>query len=174
MTAPPSERHDAPAKKSSPLLGILPFIGVILFVIHAITILAGGKTGDWEKDLFDSAVFNMVGVAGIGAGISHLFFSKPIAASIGWQSNQFQKEIGFTNLALGITGVLAPSYDVDFALAAIIASSIFRAGAGLVHIRDIVEKRNFAINNTGILFLNFVVPAFLFWAYGAWAGSGSV
>jgi hypothetical protein len=29
--------------------------------------------------------------------------------------------------------------------------------------------RNFAINNTAILFLNFVVPAFLVFTYLAWA-----
>jgi hypothetical protein len=49
-----------------------------------------------------------------------------------------------------------------------LASAIYRFGCGFGHIRQIVQARNFAINNTAILFLNFVVPAALLAMYYAW------
>jgi hypothetical protein len=64
---------------------------------------------------------------------------------------------------------MASSYDSDFWLAVIVANGVFRAGAGIGHVREIVQKGNYAINNTAILFLNFVVPAFLLLAWLAWA-----
>lgn len=157
------------ARKSNPLLGVLPFIGVILFVIYAITTVTGDRSGDWERGLAENAVFYMIGIAGVGAGISHLLFGPTIARSIGWESSPFQLEVGFANLGFGIAGLVATSHSTEFWLAVIVANSVFRVGCGFGHIRQIVQERNYAINNTAILFLNFVVPAFLFFAYYAWA-----
>lgn len=39
---------------------------------------------------------------------------------------------------------------------------------GIGHIREIMVKKNYAINNTAILFINFAVPAFLLLAWYAW------
>ncbi len=68
-----------------------------------------------------------------------------------------------------MAAVLAGSFTPEYSLALIIANSIFRVGAGLGHVRSMITDRNFAINNTAILFIDFLVPAFLFWAYFAWS-----
>jgi hypothetical protein len=154
--------------RSNPLFGVLPFIGVILFVISAISVLGSGSS-TWERDLLTNAVVYLIGWAGIGGGISHIFFGPKIARSIGWQWSPFELEIGLSNLGFGVAAVLAASFSPEYSLALIIANSIFRVGAGIGHIRSMVTDRNFAINNTAILFVDFVVPAFLFWAYFAWA-----
>jgi len=105
----------------------------------------------------------------LGAGISHLFFGKTISASIGFEKSPFEFEVGFADLAMGITGLMAQGQNKEFWLAIIVTSSIFRVGCGIGHIRQIVREQNYAPNNTVVLFTNFVVPAFLVLAYLAGA-----
>jgi hypothetical protein len=158
----------AATKRSNPLFGVLPFIGVILFLISAISVLGSGSD-TWQRDLLTNAVVYLIGWACIGGGISHIFFGPKISASIGWQWSPFELEVGLANLGFGIAAVLAASFSPEYALALIIANSVFRVGSGVGHIRNMITDRNFAINNTAILFIDFVVPAFLFWAYFAWS-----
>lgn len=157
-------------KHSSPLLGILPYIGVILFIISILPILFGNHTGDWQRQVVLNGVIYMVGWAGIGSGISHLFFGKQISKSIGFEKSPYELEVGFCGLSFGIVGVIAASYQPDFWLAVILMSSLYRIGCGYGHVRQILQKRNFAINNTAILVLDFGVPAFLLWSYCSWIG----
>lgn len=165
-SGPPTPQ--AATKRSNPLFGVLPFIGVVLFVISAISVVGSGSS-TWERDLLTNAVVYLIGWAGIGGGISHIFFGPKIAASIGWKWSPFELEIGLANLGFGVAAVLAGSFTPEYSLALIIANSIFRVGAGLGHVRSMITDRNFAINNTAILFIDFLVPAFLFWAYFAWS-----
>ena len=154
---------------SHPLLGVLPFIGVILFAIDVGQVLFFDHGGDWRHSLFQSAVVNMIGWAGIGAAVSHIVFGRQTAKSIGWETSPFQFEVGLVGLATGIAALMTTGQPVAFALAVIVISGIFRAGCGLGHIREMVRNHNFAVNNTRILLIDFVVPAFLLWTYFAWA-----
>jgi hypothetical protein len=160
----PARQH-----KRSLLLGLLPFIGVILFAVSAVQTVTGGRPADWQHQLALAAVVYLIGWAAVGAGISHIFFGKAISRSIGFVQSPFELEVGFANLGFGVAALMAGSYQKEYWLAIIVANSIFRVGCGAGHIKQIVADRNFAINNTAILFLNFVVPAFLLFAYFAWA-----
>jgi hypothetical protein len=163
------ESASGAAGKSGLWLGVLPFIGVILFLGDLIFILTGGATGSaLHRQVLEAAVTCMVGWAGVGAGIAHIFFGKSISRSIGFERNAFEFEVGVCDLSLGIVGLMASHYPAPFWLAVIWASSLFRIGCGIGHVREIVVKKNYAINNTAILFLNFVVPAFLLAAYYSW------
>ncbi|MCA0345937.1 MAG: hypothetical protein LCH31_02620 [Actinobacteria bacterium] len=166
----PAEQAEAQTgRKRSRLGGLLPFIGVILFVGATILQFAGGADFEWRTTLVQNAVFYMVGWSGIGAGIAHIFFGQKISRTIGFAHNPYEFEVGAANLALGIVGLIAINHSQEFWLAAILTSSIFRVVCGIGHIREMMINRNFAINNTAILFVNFVVPAFLIFAYYAWA-----
>jgi hypothetical protein len=154
---------------SNPLLGLLPFIGLILYLFHIGWALITGATDGWPRDLVEFGVYYLIGWAAIGGGISHIFFSRKISASIGWSRSPFETEIGLANLGFGIAGVLALSYGPEFWWAIIVANSVFRVGAGFVHIRSMMRDKNFAVNNTSILLLDFGVPAYLVISYLAWA-----
>jgi hypothetical protein len=149
-------------------LGLLPWIGVILFAVHAVGVFSGRPDG-WQQDVVQLAVVYMVGVAGLGAGISHLLFARGTARSIGWQPSPFQWEVGWADVGFGVAGLMAASHGPDFWLAVIVVSGVFRIGCGIGHIREVVTARNFAINNTAILVLNFAVPVFLYLLWRAWA-----
>lgn len=167
-TSAPADQPVTPVK-SSLAGGILPLIGVILFVIVTIIQFAGGAGAQVGQQLLANAVTYMIGWAGVGAGIAHLFFGRRISKTIGFEKSPYELEVGFADLAFGIVGLMAASYSMEFALAVILASSIFRVGCGIGHIRSIVKERNFAINNTLILVSDFLVPAFLIFAYYTWA-----
>jgi hypothetical protein len=160
----PARQH-----KRSRLLGLLPFIGVILFAINAAQIVIGGRPADWQHQLALAAVVYMIGWSALGAGISHIFFGKAISRSIGFARSPYELEVGFANLGFGVAALMAGSFQKEYWLAIILANSIFRVGCGAGHIKQIIMDRNYAINNTAILFLNFVVPAFLVFTYFAWA-----
>jgi hypothetical protein len=161
--AQPARRHG--------VMGVLPYIGVILFGVATFQQFSGGTAaaGDWGPTLVTNAVVYLIGWSMLGAGIAHLLFSRRTSASIGFTPGGFQTEVGFADLAMGITALLAASYSTQYALAIILASSIYRVGCGIGHIRSMVRDRNFAINNTAILVVNFLVPAFLLFAYYSWA-----
>jgi hypothetical protein len=158
------------AEKKSPLwLGILPYIGVILFLIDCAFIFSSHATGALlHQQLLADGVTDMIGWAGLGAGIAHLFFWKQISASIGFEHNAFEFEVGMCDLAFGIVGLMATWYPPAFWLAIIWFTAIYRVGCGIGHVLEIIVSKNYAINNTAILFLDFIVPLLLLGAYYAW------
>lgn len=152
------------------LLGILPFIGIVLFLGFSWSIIFGGERPEgWQQTLVQNGVLYMIGSQGIGGAISHLFFGPAIARSIGWTWSPFQREVGFANLAFGVAGVLAANYGSQYWFAVIVASSVYLVGAGIGHIIEMRRAGNFAINNSLILIADFGVPAALFAMYYAWA-----
>ena len=166
-----TQAPERPRARSHWLMGVLPFIGVILFVAVTIQQFAGGvdAAGDWGPTLVTNAVVYLIGWAMLGAGIAHLLFSRRTSASIGFASNGFQLEVGFADLSMGIVALLAASYTQEYWLAIILASSIYRVGCGVGHIRSAIADHNYSVNNTAILAINFLVPAFLLFAYYSWA-----
>jgi hypothetical protein len=162
--------------------GLLPYIGVILFTIHVGVMLLTATPQSWSTEtVILYGVIYMIGWAGIGAGISHIFFGRRISASIGFGANPYEREVGFADLGFGVVGVLAGSYEPSFWIAIIFANAIFRIGCGVGHIMELVRHKNLAVNNTAILLIDFGVPAFLligsFFAFPglfmSWAGSTS-
>lgn len=156
-------------RRGSVIGGLLPLIGPILFVVATIVQFAGGAGPEWRTVLVQNAVIYMIGWAGIGAAVSHMFFGKKISRTIGFRADAYEFEVGAASLGTGVAGLLAANYGPEYWFAVILVSSIFRVVCGFGHIRSMIAERNFAINNTLILFVNFVVPAFLLFAYFTWA-----
>ena len=48
-----------------------------------------------------------IGVTGLWAGTSHVFFAATAAAHIGWQTSPFQFEVGVANLGIGVSAIAA-------------------------------------------------------------------
>ncbi|HCL62517.1 MAG TPA: hypothetical protein DIC31_08580, partial [Rhizobiales bacterium] len=85
-----------------------------------------------------------LGLQGLWAFVGHVFFAEESAASIGWASGPFQYEVGVANLGLGLASLYAAFRGFEARLAVAIAAACFLGGAGIGHIRDIVEAGNFA------------------------------
>jgi hypothetical protein len=93
-----------------------------------------------------------IGVTGLWAGISHIFFPAVAAAHIGWQVSPFQFEVGMADLAIGVTACIAFWRDWSFRAAAVCAASVFLLGDAIGHIREMAEAGNFAPGNAGLPF----------------------
>lgn len=146
-------------------MAVLPYAGIIFFLIESGSIWLDGQYLNFEKEILLAGITNMVGIAGVGAGISHIFFSKSTSKSIGFEPNPYQLEVGFCDLSFGIVGLLAPYYSTDFWWAVILFSSLFRAGCGIGHILQIILEKNYKVNNTVILVVDFGVPFILISMY---------
>jgi hypothetical protein len=117
-----------------------------------------------------SLIFSDIGLTGFFAFYGHFFRSDEVAAKIGWATgNPFQLEIAFTNLALGVVGILSYWFHGGFWLATILASGIFTAGAGYVHIMDTRKTDNRHVYNGGaVLYADILKPVILLGLYLAY------
>lgn len=155
-----SSQPDELGRGVAVLLAASPFIGLICFAVAQAVWFATGGDGDWQTMTVINAVTYLIGAQAFGAGLGHMFFAAPIARSIGWHPSPFQWEVGGANLGIGVAGVFAGSFESSYWLAVIIVAMTFLLVAGVGHVREVVQQRNFAVNNAGpILLLDFVVPA---------------
>ena len=138
---------------------MFPVVFFGLSVLGALLHIIIGKTPVVETFLMYFLVVS-VGFQGIYCFVGHYFLSDQVAESIGWPAgNPFQKEIGFTNLAFGILGVLCIWFRGGFWLATAIGVSVFLLGASVVHFQDIHKNRNLHPGNAGfVLVADIVIP----------------
>jgi hypothetical protein len=87
-----------------------------------------------------------VGVVGTLAFVRHVIFHREDAARMGWQTDRpdWQFEVGFANLAFGLTGLLVaiwlPSYPAFFVL--LLSYALYLAQAALLHLyRYLTEEK---------------------------------
>lgn len=104
-----------------------------------------------------------LGWTAVVGSLMHTVLARRTAASIGWETNGFQYEVGFANLAMGLAGIYAGSSDRPEAwIAASIAGGVFLLLAAVNHIVEIVRDKNYAPGNTAILISDLGVPISLF------------
>ena len=109
-----------------------------------------------------------VGLGGVWAFLGHYFKSDEVAGYIGWPAgNPFQKEIAFTNLALGSCGILSfilqgTAWQDGLWLGTILFATIFLVGAFTVHVGDMRRSGNTNPGNAGpVFFADIGVPVVL-------------
>lgn len=93
-----------------------------------------------------------IGVTGLWAGATHVFFPAVAAAHIGWQPSPFQFEVGMADLAIGVTACLAFRADLSFKAATVCAASVFLLGDAVGHVHQMLAAGNFAPGNAGVPF----------------------
>jgi hypothetical protein len=104
-----------------------------------------------------------VGFGSLWAFAGHLFFASQVASYIGWApGSPFQTEVGFTNLAFGVLGLLCFWIRGNFWTATVIGVSVFYLGAAIGHINNMFAASNYAPGNVGAdLVLNILIPLLL-------------
>jgi hypothetical protein len=112
-----------------------------------------------------------VGVQGLWAGATHVFFPDVGARYIGWKASPFQTELGFADLAIGFAAVLSFWQGPAFKSAVVAYITVFYAGVGWLHVRERMRADNRAKGNFGALLAMTVVkaaglPILLWLSYG--------
>jgi hypothetical protein len=101
-----------------------------------------------------------IGVTGLWAGITHVFFPATAAAHIGWAPSPFQFEVGMADLAIGVTACISFWRSLAFKAAAVCAASVFLLGDAIGHVRQMIVAGNFAPGNAGVPFyMDIICPA---------------
>ncbi len=145
------------------------FAGLIVSLI-VIAVRRPDRHGRWQA-LFTWFLIFSIGIAYIYSGIIHIAFGDMAAASIGWENNGFQTEVGFASIGIGIVGLMAAAQRMPFSLklAAMIGPACFLWGAAGAHIYDIIDTGNMAPNNAGvILYTDILIPVI---GFALWAGA---
>lgn len=146
------------------LIPILAWVAALLFaglsLRRAPRPLTRGKIAD---TLLRYIFLFPIGLMSLWAAIGHVFFAERAAAAIGWQTSPFQFEVGVANFGIGLAGLYAAFRGFEARLATNLVAAGFLGGAGVGHIRDIVEAGNLAPGNAGpILFTDFLTPLVIF------------
>jgi hypothetical protein len=156
----PAERTAGPPTWLLRLMSLTTYVGIAGFVVAEVVQIAQNGTAGLLTATFLNALVWVVGVNAIIVASGHIFFADPVADSIGWgRGSPFQYEVGLANLGIGVLGVLAPSFDRGFQLAAVITFTVFYLGAAVGHVREMVVEGNTSPGNAGfILWFDIVAP----------------
>ena len=144
-------------------------IGIILVTAADLALFTGQpvSAGTAISTLLLWCLVIGVGIGGIYAFLGHFFRADEVAHRIGWPpGNPFQREIAFTNLAIGVAGCCCFIFRDGFWLATIIVAGVFLFSAGLGHLRERQVHGNVSELNTGFLLawdLLFPVTLILLW-----------
>src|SRR5271168_3067199 len=139
---------------------LLRNLPAILFVLALIVVASTRGHASPAERLLAWTLLLPIGVTGLWAGVTHVFFPATAAAHIGWQTSPFQFEVGMADFAIGVTACLAFWRDLAFKAAAVCAASIFLLGDAIGHVRQMMVAGNFAPGNAGVPFyMDVICPA---------------
>jgi hypothetical protein len=124
----------------------------LLFVLALVATLLRQEEGPLAERLLSWILLLPIGVTGLWAGITHVFFPAVAAAHIGWQVSPFQFEVGMADLAIGVTACIAFWRDLNFQAATVSAASIFLLGDAIGHVQQMIVAGDFAPGNAGVPF----------------------
>ena len=131
---------------------ILRNLPALLFVAAIVLAMITRGHGTLVERLLAWTLLLPIGVTGLWAGASHVFFPATAAAHIGWQVSPFQFEVGMADFAIGVTACIAFWQNLAFKAAAVCAASIFLLGDAIGHVRQMMVAGNFAPGNAGVPF----------------------
>jgi uncharacterized protein DUF6790 len=131
---------------------VLRNLPALLFVAAVAIAAARRGEGKAAERYLSWLLLLPIGVTGLWAGASHVFFPATAAAHIGWQTSPFQFEVGMADFAIGVTACLAFWRDLSFKAAAVCVASIFLLGDAVGHVREMLVAGNFAPGNAGVPF----------------------
>jgi len=144
------------------------FISLLLPLCHVI--FAAGKISvpTLIEIFIKYALFFNVGCLFIVGAAGQFLYAPEIATCIGWGWSPFQYELAFSELALGILGLIAPIFYREFWLSTIIGAIVWLSGASFVHLYYLYIMGNTMILNASFVIVwNFVLVVWLLCLYGA-------
>lgn len=122
-------------------------LGIVVGIIDASYFSKLTTIADFSSKVLLWEVVIGVGLLGITAFIGHALVSERTAKYIGWKSNGFQKELGFSELGMAIIAFMSLWRSNEYINSSIIMCCTLCAGASYVRIIDLTKNKNFVRGN---------------------------
>jgi hypothetical protein len=138
----------------------------VLLIVPAVLLAWLMPTGCWAPSRADSwlawLLFLPIGAGETWAAVLQWTVPMQMAASIGWIPSQFQQQLAFAELAIGVTGLLAVGAGQGFRSAAALMSAIFLFGSGVVRVAYATAgSRVSGADMVGLVAVNLGLPVVL-------------
>ena len=138
----------------------LLIIGLIAGLLSLINKPKPRTTNAVAEALLSYYMLFAIGINNIVNFVFHVFFGDMAARFIGWEQSQFQAEVGFASLGIGIVGVLAFRAGIPFRVAAFIPPAVFSLGAAGGHVYQMIVAHNYSPGNVGLVLpTDIILPA---------------
>lgn len=128
------------------------FMSLFLPLLHVMFASRAMTMHSIIEMLIKYALFFNVGCLFVVGAAGQFLYGPEIASCIGWSWSPFQYELAFSELTLGVLGLMAPVFYREFWLSTIIATVIWLLGASGVHLYYFL-----VLGNTTILNASFVI-----------------
>jgi hypothetical protein len=141
--------------REEPMNSVIASIPIVLYTIALVLGAIGVAVPGGHPSLTPLAQWILLvslGFQCLWASFGHIFAAELVAKSIGWQTSPFQQEVGGANLGIGLAAIAATFLGEAGGWVVFLMAASFLWGAALVHVRDMVRDKNFAINNAGPIF----------------------
>lgn len=125
---------------------IVPFLQIILVDKRC-------ALQDIPEMMLKYSLFFNVGCLFIMGSTGQFLYGQEISSFIGWSWSPFQYELAFSELCLGILGLLSPLFNKEFWLATIIGSAVWLLGGSAVHLYYLFSQGNEAILNASFVII---------------------
>jgi hypothetical protein len=146
---------------------LLPFLQVIF-------VEGGWKVDNLSQLFLKYALFFNVGCLFIMGSAGQFLYAPEISACIGWGWSPFQYELAFSELCLGILGLVSPIFNKEFWLATVIATVIWLIGGSAVHLYYLFAHHNDALLNASfVICWNIILSVWLIGLYAVQASIGA-
>jgi hypothetical protein len=142
-------------------------LSLIMPLLHSILIgKAQNKIPEMTEILLKYSLFLNIGCSLVFSFIGESFYSAEMAECAGWAWSPFIYELAFSQLGLGVMGLLCALYSYEFWIATIIGSSIWLWGAAITHATDAIVHNNYAVGNMGFVFYwDLIMPVWIIGLY---------
>ncbi len=120
--------------------------------------------------LLKYTLFFNVGCLFIMGCAGQFLYAQEISACIGWSWSPFQYELAFSELCLGVLGLLSPIFFREFWLATIVAAIIWLLGGSAVHMYYLMSGNDAILNASFVIVWNILTSLWLVALYSAHAG----
>lgn len=148
------------------ILSLLLFaISVIIPVFH---IIFADKRFSWPnipEIMIKYSLFFNVGCLFITGFAGQFLYAQEISSCIGWSWSPFQYELAFSELGLGILGLISPIFHKEFWLATIIGAVVWFLGGSAVHLYYLIQGNESILNASFVIVWNIFLALWLIGFY---------
>lgn len=136
-------------------------IGIITAIVH-LTVLNQPFTLELvSRTILLHQFVVTFGLCGIIGVIGNIIYADKLSKKLGWPGGPFQIKYGFTQLGLGVLGVMTIWYTDHFWVAALVNMYLYGLSGFWTHTQTMIDNKKIDWDSIGNLIMDIVYQSFL-------------